>query len=365
MTKRKWLVAATVILLFSGVGAYSYHRWTGASDSGRAELLEMMPEGASAVLYADVATFRHSTFTTELLKWAPRMQADAEYAEFVRESGFDYERDLDRIAVAVMKHAPDGALLAVADGKFNQKKIEDYALKYGVGENRTGRKIFAIPVSGSARKISFVFLRRDRIALTDGDADLSSVDKQNRSIDGDEWRIRFDRLAGSPLFAVIRQDAAAGSALDLRPPGGLQSPQLSALLDQMQWISLAGKPYDDRLRVVAEGECTTESKTRQLTDLLNGVLVLAQAGLNGPQTRQQLDPKAREAYLEILKGASVSYIDRGESKSVRLIFDVTPKFLETARIPAPAAQRTSVPEASGQDKAPVAKPKAAKATAHK
>jgi hypothetical protein len=159
------------------------------------------------------------------------------------------------------------------------------------------------------------------------------------------------------VFAVIRQDAAAGSTLALRAPGGLQSPQLSALLDQLQWITLAGKPQGDRLRVVAEGEYTSENMTRQLTDLLNGVLVLAQAGLNGPQTRQQLDPNAREAYLEVLKGASVSYIDRGETKSVRLIFDVTPKFLETARMSAPAPRLTSLPETSPK--------KAARAKAHK
>jgi hypothetical protein len=99
---------------------------------------------------------------------------------------------------------------------------------------------------------------------------------------------------------------------------------------------LAGKPEGDRLRVVAEGEATSDNTARQLSDLLNGVLILAQAGLNGPQMRQQLNPKARDAYLEMLKGAEVSRIDRGETKSVRLIFDVTPKFLEAARV-APTA----------------------------
>ena len=85
-----------------------------------------------------------------------------------------------------------------------------------------------------------------------------------------------------------------------------------------------------------EGECPADAAARQLSDLLNGVLILAQAGLNGPQVRQQLDPRAREAYLEVLKGAAISRIDRGETKSVRLVFDVTPKFLAAARTVATA-----------------------------
>jgi len=103
-------------------------------------------------------------------------------------------------------------------------------------------------------------------------------------------------------------------------------PQLSTLLDQLQWLTLAGKPENDRLRVVAEGECTAEATARQLADVLNGVVILAEGGLNDARTRQQLDPALREAYLELLKSADVSKIDRGDSKSVRLVFDITPPF---------------------------------------
>jgi len=55
------------------------------------------------------------------------------------------------------------------------------------------------------------------------------------------------------------------------------------LLDQLQWITLAGKPENDRLRVVAEGECTAEATARQLVDLMNGVVILAQLGLMMPR----------------------------------------------------------------------------------
>jgi hypothetical protein len=71
--------------------------------------------------------------------------------------------------------------------------------------------------------------------------------------------------------------------------------------------------------------------------------MLAQAGLSGPQTRQQLDPRIRDAYLELIKGADVSRLDRGETKSVRLVFDVTPKLLEAATIALPVAPAPAAP----------------------
>jgi len=233
----------------------------------------------------------------------------------------------------------------VADGRFDRKKIAAYALRSGARFNTGGREIFSVPVNESARRVSFAFLRNDRIALAN-ESDLSRILAGNRKgADAADWRTRFERLGGSPIFAVIRQDSGTGSALSKRAPSGLRSPQLSALLDQLQWITIAGKPDGDRMRVVAEGECNADATAQQLSDLLNGILVLAQAGLNDSKTRKQLDPAAREAYLELVKGADVSRIDRGETKTVRLVFDVTPKFLDAARAtapitpPAPASNR--------------------------
>src|SRR6266852_70924 len=199
------------------------------------------------------------------------------------------------------------------------------------------------------------------VALTDAGGLPAFLAPLPNSTDAREWRERFTREAGSPVFAVIRQDAAAGSALASRPPGGFQSPQLSALLDQLQWITLAGKPQDNALRIVAEGECTSEQTARQLADLLNGVLVLAQAGLSSPKTRQQLDPRIRDAYLELIKGADVSRFDRGETKSVRVVFDVTPRLLEAATIAVPAEPAPPVPTIPAR-KTPAAKARAQKAT---
>jgi hypothetical protein len=346
-TMKRYISITSVIgLMLFAVAFYAYQRWGNDPTADRAPLLSAMPSDASAIVFADFAELRTSPFTAKLYAWAPQPTIDADYAQFVRATGFVYERDLDRVAIAAIKRNQTTEFFAIAGGRFDRTKITAYALQSGTREMRAGREVFSVPLispppnsastAAHPQKISFTFLRKDRIALTNS-ADLVALLSQPQAgQDAKDWQERFARLAGSPLFAVIRQDAAAGSTLATRAPGGWQSPQLAPLLDQLQWITIAGKPEGDSLRVVTEGECTADSASRQLADLLGGVLLLAQAGLNGPQIRQQLDPQAREAYLEMLKSADVSRIDRGDTKSVRLVFDVTPKFLQAARTAVPA-----------------------------
>jgi hypothetical protein len=344
MNRTRWTLWTAAIFLAAGLaGLDAYWHWHDSAAKTRDALLSVLPPDASAVLFVDFAELRRAPFAAQLYNWIPKSQADAEYAQFLRDTGFDYERDLDRAAIALIKGEKESKLFAVAEGRFDRRKIAAYVSRSGTRENRGGREIFSVPLSDNARKISFSFLSNESVALTDA-ADIATfLAPLPNSSDVREWRERFLRVAGSPAFAVIRQDAAAGSALASRTPGGFQSPQLSALLDQLQWMTLAGKPQDNSLRIVAEGECTSEQTARQLADLLNGVLMLAQAGLSGPQTRQQLDPRIRDAYLELIKGADVSRLDRGETKSVRLVFDVTPKLLEAATIAVPAAPTPAAP----------------------
>lgn len=341
MKKHGWIGLAVAVLVLSAAGFWSYQRWNGQNRASRNDLLALMPAEASAVLFADLDELRHAPFTALLYRWVPQPQADPDYSQFVKDTGFDYERDLDRLAVAIIKRGQNSTLFAIANGKFDRQKISGYATKSGTVARTSRNEIFSVPVAGSPKKIAFTFLRNDQVALTD-DVDLTIfLSARKEDEDKRAWRSRFERLAGSPVFAVIRQDASAGAALAAQAPGGLRSPQLSSLLDQLQWITLAGKPENDRLRVVAEGECTSESTTRQLVDMLNGVVIFAQAGLNDPKTRQQLDPAARQAYLELLKNTEVYKIDRGDTNSVRVVFEITPEFLEAASHASSAAPESA------------------------
>jgi hypothetical protein len=335
MKKHHWILVLAGVLLSAAV-FFGYQRWGATKSTSRGELLSQLPSDANAAIFLDFEELRRAPFMARLFAWAPKPESDADYSQFLKGTGFDYERDLHRVAFATRKKGQDSEIFAIADGTFNRAKISAYASRFGSVAKNGGHDIYSVPATGTAKQISFVFLKNDRIALT-SDTDLSAfLSAGNRKEEAAEWRVRFERLAGSPAFAVIRQDAGAGAALAAQVPGGLRSPQLSTLLDQLQWITLAAKPDNTLLRVVAEGECATEATVRQLADLLNGVVILAQAGLNDPKTRQQLDPATREAYLELLKSADISKLDRGGTKSVRLVLEITPKFLAAARTATPS-----------------------------
>ncbi len=359
MNKRLAIVILISLLLLGAIAFVVYQRSGDSAATSRSRMLASMPSTASTILFADFAELRNSPLAAQLYSWAPRPQLDADYAQFLHDTGFDYERDLDRIAIAVTKRQQDTSLVAIADGRFDRKKLNVYASQFGTHDKFSGHEVFTVPMGSASpdankppanqktpppssptpapHKISFAFLSNTRIAVTTDSNPAALFAPPATGADAKDWRDRFDRLAGSPIFAVIRQDAAPGAAFAARAPGGLQSPQLSSLLDQLQWITIAGKPEDNILRVATEGECPADACARQLSDMLNGILLLAQAGLNGPNVRRQLAPESREAYLELLKAAEVTRIDRGETKSVRLLIEITPKFLAAARssIPAP------------------------------
>jgi hypothetical protein len=354
MKKRIWIGLYVVVAVLAAASYFAYQKWSVRKDSSSVDMLSSMPADAGVVFFADVEALRHAQFFAQLLAWAPKPLADADYTQFLHDTGFDYERDLQRVAIAVEKRGKDFLLFAVVDGRFDRKRITALALKSGTCSTQKGHEICSVLAHGSPREISFTFWKNGRLALTNSRQLLEFLSGPRINSDTRDWQARFERLAGSPVFAVIRQDAAFGAALSAQAPGGWRSPQLSMLLDQLEWITVAGIPENDRLRLVAEGESPSETSIRQLVDLLNGVVLIAQAGLNDAKTKQQLDPSAREAYLELLDTADISKLDRGDSKAVRMVVEITPKFLESART-ASSGKQGSTPREPHTSKTPPSK----------
>ena len=326
MTENRILQIAVAALVVLVATFFSYSHWHGKNrDGGRETILALMPEDSSAIAYLDLEQLRSSALLAELFRWAPKATPDNEYADFLQSTGFNYETDLERIGLSLSRQSPGMSAFAVVEGKFDRKKIETFGSRYGSLKTADGKTLFAVPLKGSRRKAYFTFLRDNRVAWSN---DSSYFFQKPRGASSTEWREHFLRVAGMPVFAVLRQDVGAEAAL-AQAPGGFRSPQLAGLLEQLQWISVAAKAEGDLLRVSIEGECVSESTEHQLKDVLSGMVVLAQMGLNDPGNRKKLDPAMREGYLELLQSADIQQVDRGSSKSVRVVFDVTPKLWES------------------------------------
>jgi hypothetical protein len=312
-------VAAVIAVALTLVYLSSNHR-----DSERAGLLRFVPADATSVVFVDLDQLRNSPFLATLYLWAPHTAEESDYTQFVADTGFNYERDLAQVFITVSNHGGSSNTLVLAEGKFDRKKIEPYLSRSSPPTQQGNLKVFRIPAWIRDKPIFFSFLSDRRIAIADSE-DLGALlaAAKNESVHAD-WQARFDRLAGSPLFVIVRQDPTVHAVF------ASQSPQLAALIDQLPWITLAGKPNGNLLQVVIEGESPSDAASSQLRDFLQGVQLLAQNGLNDPKLRQQMNPEERNAYVELLKGTQIDKIGRGESKSVRIVLPITPQFLQIA-----------------------------------
>ena len=344
-TKRLWLVIGAGIFLAGALLIFdAYRRSLDSEFQERNALLQQLPVDARAIFFAELQQLRQSQFATEFSSWIGNVAADSEYADFRQRTGFDFERDLQQIALAVIGDASSGdRLFALAHGNFDLNKLQAYAARSGKQQTHGEFRIASFDLA-DARKLSFTFLNRSTLALTTAPDLVPLLAARPSGSDSQEWNARFNRLAGSPMFAVIHQSISADK-LSLPMPNGFQSPQLSALIDQLQWITMAATLQNSSLKVVAEGECQSEQTARQLADFLNGILVMAQAGLDTPHVRQQLAPASRDAYLELARTVEVSRLDRGQTKSVRVVFDITPGLLQAMRAAPPPLPASSQPPA--------------------
>jgi hypothetical protein len=335
IANRRLVIGCVVLALAVCLG---YFWWSSLATPSRDTLVALLPGDSEAAIFVDLGELQQSPFFTDLLDWAPKQDVDAEYRRFVSDTHFNYETDLQRVAVAFQEQDGQQFILAIGDGRFDQKKIQAYGTRINENQKRGEPEIFLVPAAAQRKTIFFTFLRKDRIAITNG-KDFKPLLELSKSGDRDDWQTRFKRVAGSPLFAVIRNDGlkeilgnqSPANGSTPRTIGGLTSPQLSSLLEQLQWVTIAGKPENDELRTVVEGESSDDVHARQLADMVNGILVLARAGLSGAKAGSA----TRSSYLALLKSAQVSQIDRGETKSVRLIFSVTPQLLKSAEMAAP------------------------------
>jgi len=343
--KKAQFVALATAVGLAILSLIAYFAWFHQAIPERDAVLSWMPGDARAVLFIDLAELRRAPFFADLLTWVPKPDADQEYRQFVRDTGFDYERDLDRLAVAFEQQGAQKIFFAMCEGHFDRKKIKTYAAKNGALQKSGGTEIFSLPVAGSSAHLSFTFLTKNRVAFTNNN-DFGSWLHSAKAVDDVDWRERFARVAGSPGFAVIRNESLkdafgadpASQDLARRATGGFSSPQLSSLLAQLQWLTLAGKPENNKLRVAVDAESLEEKNAQQLADLLNGVALLARAGISNSKA-QQLGAATRQSYLALLKSVEVSRIDRPDSKSVRLMFDVTADLLKSAPNYPPAGVR--------------------------
>jgi hypothetical protein len=339
-------VAASLAVLATAAGFYiEVLRGDSAHPSPALELLSQVPVGAPTLVYIDLAAIRDSSFYQNRPDRSPLTVPDSDYAKFIQATGFDFEKDLDRVAIASWPQAlaqDQKKTVVVAEGRFDRQKIHDYAMKNGKLDRQQGRDVFLFPAhepksAGStfARNApagpgrgsppehswnSLVFLDDHRIAMMEGSSIAPVLAPHIADSAADPARERAARVDGAAAFVISRVPPIP----DNFAPGGMQSAQLAGLVRSVQWITLAARPEGENLRVSLEGECQTSTDARQMQSALETLRMFGQAALESPKTRQTMNPATFGVLETILKTADITKT----AERVRILVEITPDILK-------------------------------------
>ena len=306
-------------------------------------ILSELPSDAPVIAYVDIAALRklqNSPLAAVLGLSSPGPQSGREYAAFVRDTGFDYERDLDHAGVALWPAGfgtpanmlGEDRVIAIADGRFDQQKIKAYALRTGkiatIGKN----EVMEVP---GDPPVSVEFLSATRIALAGGKNATSLL--ATRRPDGSGTRdaalqSRIERVAGAPIFAVARtSNLPASFYANFR-----NAPQLDQLIRSIQALTLAGESDGDNLRIALDAEADSMKNAMQISFLLETGRMAGSMALSTPGARRQMT-REQIAFLSLLlSSAKITHSD----KLIRLNVTITQDMLAAS-----PSRATSTPPA--------------------
>lgn len=118
--------------------------------------------GADGYVYLDLKWIRRADITGHL----PPVSHDPEYEQFIQQTGFQFERDLNEVAVAM--HYPNGdpstgstasetRYSEIFIGKFNGEKLRAYLSKIsGSVDNYLSTEIYNIPLEGRTLRVAML-----------------------------------------------------------------------------------------------------------------------------------------------------------------------------------------------------------------
>ena len=321
-TRKVSAAFAVCTTLAGGLFYLSFLRGNTASASPGVDLLSALPPGAPTLVFVDWAAVRSSSFYQHRPDKSPIAIPSPEYADFVSATGFDFEKDLDRVVVASW---PGSSLkeprrnVVIAEGRFNRAKISEYASRMGKLDRQQGRDVYHFAADDHSHPESMTFLDDHRVAFVDGPsiAPLFATDTA-AGASPDPARQRAARVDGAAAFMIMPVPPI---------PQGAGSPGASQFIElarSVQWITLAARPEGDDLRVSLDGECDNASNAQAVKSTLEVLRMLGNAGLENPKTVQSMNTASLAMAKSLLNTAEVTQ----SAERVRILLNITPEIFK-------------------------------------
>ena len=284
MQKHKLGIFIAIFLTVIIVGAVVFFHTRGAPQAAR-----LLPE-ADAILYLNLKPVRMATHLGE-----KPISHEPEYEDFVRQTGFQIERDLDQVAIAV--HSPEVATNGSAIetqrrfseifvGRFDSTKLNHYLHKLSTNVERyREHDVFLVPREGRPVRVSILSADTVAVSNTSDPANIHHMidhfHKMAIPLGGSALlRSHYrDVPAGSSAWAISQLAAPDGKGASLPLPGGINFtlPQGTVMVASLRYVG--------SIQFKAEAFTPSVAAAQQLTSSASNFLQLFRA------VETSVDPK--------------------------------------------------------------------------
>jgi hypothetical protein len=259
---RKLLILAILLSIAIAVGFILYHRTTQLPAAA-----SLLPEG-DLLIYANLKPVH----LFDLANSTP-IKMEGEYKDFVDQTGIQFERDLDEIAMS-RRDTPDGRDIESSEifvGRFDQDRLKKYFQKLASGsEPYRDVTVYSISHEGHIVRVA---LLPGKIAATN----MVSPEPMHGIIDR-----TFKSASGSALLKEHYSDVPLGSVawlVDRIPnkPDNIQLPGGFALTIPGDTVAVASLRYTGSLLFRADLFAQSEAQAKQIVDSANAHLALVRS----------------------------------------------------------------------------------------
>jgi hypothetical protein len=282
-TRRKKLFLALILVILALGAAASF--WLMRRGNGPASA-RLLPEG-EAIVYLNLRPLRVATHFGEY-----PVSREPDYEQFVQATGFQFERDLDEVAlvvhpaetgidsgVQVLEHRYSEVFV----GRYDPAKLTAYLKSLSAdAESIAGQEVFAIPHEG--RTVRVALLSDDTVAVSNSsdsgnlrhiiEAFHGAVTATGPSL----LRDYHDRLPmASGAWAIAKLTTPDGSTTSLPLPGGLNFTLPKNTVTVFSLGANASLASGAAAQLKAEAITPSEADAKQVTESVSSFLQLFRA----------------------------------------------------------------------------------------
>ena len=298
-------------VLSAGVG---WRLWRDRHD--RDLLFTHLPAEHLALVYVDVDRLRQASSLAPVVR--SRVEPDPDYAAFVKQTGFDYQRDLDAAAACYLADR----IYLVARGRFDAVKLRNFAI--GQGGSCAAADLgepCSMPASQPGRRLSFLLAASNLLVLANApEADAArqvavemrpSAEPLAKEVESSEPGALLWATA-TPASLEQAMNGTAGNS----PNIGLASRAFSGA--QRVYLLLADQ--SPNLQITLKAVCSSDAQAAEMRRLLQGLNDMVASLAGGFRGRSDANPWAK-----VLAGGAI----RQERATVRATWMVDRGALES------------------------------------